>query len=888
MAASSPRPFRTTSAIPGRIRIQITPKSARRGELEQIAEQAALLDDVVETAVVPDANSIIVRYEKRRPMMEMVRTLEDLTSRTLRTADRPAAVLNDTTAPAHFSPSEKPTGKVTGRQNERETEPLLLPESYGEQTIPAHRNGQSPQKFHLSIKHFIPGRMRLQVSQVRWNFRLAMEFEELLAQEPEVHSVETNMDGGFVIVKYDASEQKSTRMLAKVRQAMAGALHTLSGPAEQSLRRIEPPAEFHSKDLTAEAKPGLNPLVFPTVSIALSAVGVLPVAVVGVALALASIPTGLGAWEGLQKRRFNVAQLDFAALIALAALGQFLTGGIMTWLIGLGELIRMRTMRSSRRAISELMSPAGQTAWMEVDGTILSVKVDKLLPGNIVLVYPGDQIPVDGEIVEGRILVDQKLLTGESVPVAKEAGDPVFALTLVADGQARIRVEHIGSTTRAGQVVEMIENAPLSDTRVSNYAAKVGDRLVPVIFALAGGVFFLSADLSRLASILILDFVTGIRVSAPTTILSAMTGAAKQGVFIKGGKAMETLAEIDAIVFDKTGTLTHGSPYVTEVFPTDPDLSSDDILRLAASAEANLKHPAAKAIVDAALLRGLEVTPPENMEYAMGMGVYAEVHGRGLNVGSSRYMKQLDVDVSRAKPVIERSMASATSLVFVASEGRLIGMVAYSDPPREESAEVIQALRDRGIKRIVMLTGDNRRAAESVAGKLGITDIIAEAFPEQKADVVDSLRAEGYIVAVIGDGINDSPAFTRAHVGISLQHGADVAKETADVILLDGNLRGLPRAIDLSREAIAILKQNVNVIIAPTVLGMAAAAVGLSTPLISTIINNGTTVVTGLNALRPMFPSQSRMQPHPVLPPTITPMSSAEDSVTNSAQKELP
>ena len=177
----------------------------------------------------------------------------------------------------------------------------------------------------------------------------------------------------------------------------------------------------------------------------------------------------------MKERRFNVVQLDFAAL------GQFLTGGIMTWLIGLGELIRMRTMRSPRRAISELMSPAGQTAWMECDGAILSVKVDKLIPGSIVLVYPGDQIPVDGEIVEGRILVDQKLLTGESVPVAKEAGDPVFALTLVADGQARIRVEHIGSTTRAGKVAEMIKNAPLLETRVSNYAAKFGDRLVPGI-----------------------------------------------------------------------------------------------------------------------------------------------------------------------------------------------------------------------------------------------------------------------------------------------------------------------------------------------------------------------------------------------------------------------
>jgi Cu2+-exporting ATPase len=357
--------------------------------------------------------------------------------------------------------------------------------------------------------------------------------------------------------------------------------------------------------------------------------------------------------------------------------------------------------------------------------------------------------------------------------------------------------------------------------------------------------------------------VTGIRVSAPTTILSAMTGAAKQGIFIKGGKAMETLASVDAIVFDKTGTLTHGSPFVTDVLPTDAAFTADDVLRLAASAEANLKHPAAKAIVDAAIARGLDVVPPTNMEYMLGQGVYADVDGQALHVGSRRYMNTLGVDITRVAQLVERKMAAANSLVFCALDGRLIGLICYSDPPRGESEMVIRALRERGVKRMVMLTGDNRRAAEAVAGRLGITDIIAEAFPEQKADVVESLRAEGYTVAVIGDGINDSPAFTRANVGISLQHGADVAKETADVILLDGDLRGLPRAIDLSREAIRILNQNVNVIIAPTVIGMAAAAVGLSNPLISTIINNGTTVVTGLNALRPMFPKPHHNEPLP-------------------------
>ena len=853
------RPFQVVSAIPGRIRIQIVREFRSSKCLQEIVSRAGGLSGVTEATSIPDAYSVLIRYSTGDyTLQNILRALETLTVLTRRPVER---VLD--------SRQNSEVGKGNNGSNSK----LSVRSDIAVGNI---NNGNmdhdksSKADFQIAIKHFIPGRMRLQVSRMRWTVGLAIEFEQLAALEPGIMSVETKVDGGFVIVRYDAKVYKSTSLLARIRHVLTLAIQAVGSTSVNSPRSMVAPEQIRSTELTKEEAPALNPLVFPTAAMIIAGFGgALPIALVGGALAIASIPTGLGALQGLREKRFNVAQLDFAALIALGVLGQFFTGGVMTWLIGLGELIRTKTMRQSRRAISELMSPAGQSAWVERDGAIISLSLDRLEEGDVVCVYPGDQVPVDGVVVEGKGLVDQKLLTGESVPVSKEIGDAVFALTMVSDGQMKIRVEHIGTETRAGRVVEMIESAPLSDTRVSNYAALVGDRLVPGIFALAGVVFLLTADLARTASILILDFVTGIRVSAPTTILSAMTGAAKQGIFIKGGKAMETLAEVDAIVFDKTGTLTHGSPFVTGVLPTENAFDADDVLRLAASAEANLKHPAAKAIVDAALARGLDVVPPIEMEYVMGQGVYAVVDGRPLHVGSRRFMDHLGVDISGVEEHIENSAAAANSLVFCATEGRLIGLISYSDPPRPESESVIRALRDRGVKRIVMLTGDNQRAAESVATRLGITDIIAEAFPEQKAEVVERLREEGYIVAVIGDGINDSPAFTRANVGISLQHGADVAKETADVILLDGDLRGLPLAIDLSREAIKILNQNVNVIIAPTAIGMAAAAIGLSNPLISTIINNGTTVVTGLNALRPMFPKASRKANFLPLPETV-------------------
>ncbi len=831
------RNITTVSAIPGRVRLQTAGEFRNQKCLKEVADYAAALPGVANAEIVPGAFSIIVRYSASAlPLKEMKSLLEaaPMTRPVAQTSVRNGATPSTPEFAVVRQASDAPVVAEVRRPKPKSVD---------------------PSKHHIRVKHFFPGRLRLHVPHLTGRKHLATEFQQRVSKEPGVTRVETNIDGGHVIVHYDSRIHKSTGLIGHVRSALYQSLHAISHPTADNPRVVEPPQEVKAAQLTKEERPALNPLIFPSIAVAISVAGAgLPIAVLGTALAVASIPTAAGALDGMRQKRFNVAQLDFAALVALGALGEFMTGGIMTWLIGLGELIRTKTMRRSRKAIGELMSPEGQSAWIEVDGQVVSLPVSRLNMGDIVCVYPGDHVPVDGVVIEGRGLIDQKMLTGESVPVPKEVGDAVFALTIVSDGQMRVRVEHIGATTRAGRLVEMIENAPLSDTRVSNYAAKVGDRLVPGIFALAGVVFFATADLARTASILILDFVTGIRVSAPTTILSAMTGAAKQSIFIKGGKAMETLAEVNAIVFDKTGTLTYGEPFVTEIVPTDTAYTSDEVLRLAASAEANLKHPAAKAIVDAAIARGLEVVPPVEMEYLMGQGVSAVVNGKPLQVGSRRYMNTLGVDITRVTTLIERSAAAANSLVFCAVNNRLIGLISYSDTPREECEMVIRALRERGVQRIVMLTGDNRRAAEAVAGRLGITDIIAEAFPEQKADVVGSLRDEGYIVAVIGDGINDSPAFTRANVGISMQHGADVAKETADVILLDGDLRGLPRAIDLSREAIGILKQNVNVIIAPTAIGMAAAAVGLSNPLISTFINNGTTVVTALNALRPMFP----------------------------------
>lgn len=801
------------SAFPGRVRVQLThgrgysgvPLPAARGNtlLETFAQRLRGVEGVQTVQTVLDASSVVVRYAPG------IWHLDALLVQVHQVAERVFLV-----PPLHSLPLPASALQETSRRRERSDRRTA-------------------------------GRICLRLPLLHQRHGVAALIRTALLAKRGIHHVKVAPDAGTLIVRYDPDKHRPQGLMARVRHL----LHTGLTPASR------PTGLARARDIGAEADEGFRPLLFPTLALTLSLLEAAPALVVG-ALTLAGLPTLRRALVGIRMRRPNVDQLDFVALVMLAGLGDFFTGGLMTWLIGLGDVIQNKTMRRSHQAISELMAPSASNAWVERDGSLVSMSLDRLQAEDVVVVHPGDQIPVDGIITQGHILVDLKLLTGKSAPVLRREGDQAYALTTVVDGQAHIRVQHIGSETRAGRVAAMIEEAPLSDTRIANYAAKIGDRLVLPIFALAGASYLVTGSLIRMASILILDFATGIRVSAPTTVLSAMTGAARQGLFIKGGKAMEQLAVVDAFVFDKTGTLTQGCPVVTAVCALDNALTSDEVLCLAAGAEAKLKHPAANAIVRAAQERGLGIPPIEEMENVLGLGVKAVIGGRVIQVGSERYMRQLAIEMNAMEEVAAPDKPNAVegnSVVFVAREGCLIGLITYTDPPRAESEAVIQALRERGVRRIVMLTGDNARTAHSVAGRLGITDVIADAFPEQKADVIQQLCAEGYTVAVIGDGVNDAPAFAYADVSVSLPRGADVAKETADIILLDDDLWGLPRAIDLSRRALGILQQNLNIIVAPTALGLVASVAGFASPIVSTLINNGTTVLAGLNALRPLW-----------------------------------
>lgn len=401
-----------------------------------------------------------------------------------------------------------------------------------------------------------------------------------------------------------------------------------------------------------------------------------------------------------------------------------------------------------------------------------------------------------------------------------------------------------------------MQQAPVHDTRMENYATKFAQKAVVPTLLLGGAVFAATRNPARAASILTLDFATGIRVSVPTTVLAALTYAARRGILIRSGRALEQLAEVDTIVFDKTGTLTKGEATVIGVESFHPDTSTMRVLELAASAEQRLTHPVAEAIVRYAEAQQVEILPRSKWDYQLGLGVSAEIDGEKVYVGSDRFLLQQGIDVHQ----LNGHEKQANSGIYVGSNGTLQGKIIYSDILRPESREVIADLMTVEGVEVHMLTGDNKRTATAVAAQLGITpaNTHAEAFPEQKATVVRQLHEQGKTVAFVGDGINDSPALAYADVSVSFASGSEIARETADVVLMQNDLHGLLEAIEIARKAKQLIRQNTGIVAIPNVAALAIAVLFGLNPLAATVVNNGSTVVAGVNGLRPILKNRKQ------------------------------
>jgi heavy metal translocating P-type ATPase len=698
-----------------------------------------------------------------------------------------------------------------------------------------------------SFRHSIPGRVRLHVPDLCRKPAFAETFLGWLRGQSGVRSARINYDCASLVLEYEPAQEPL--LLALLQQIKTMALAELK--AFISCAATTPTPQPQAAAISKQ-----SPLALPTLSLMMAFSTNPVVMAINMPLMLwNAIPIAKRAYKvWADESRLNIDVLDTLAITASVLQGNPLAGCIVTWLIKLGDWIRDLTAAGQRRAISELLEFQTKTAWVLLDGQVMSIPAAELKVGDLVVIYPGEMIPVDGEIIDGHATIDQKTITGEGLPVSRGKGEAAFAATVIREGQITVRAIRVGSDTTAGQIVHLVESAPIGDTRMQNHAERFADRLVTPTLALAASTAAVTGDFNRFLSLVIVDYGTGIRVAAPTSVLSSMTHAARAGIIIKSGGHMEKLADIDTVVFDKTGTLTHGTPAVIDVVPYLDHITPGHLLGLAAAAETRLQHPVAEALRRKARELAVNVPPCDETQYRIGLGVEGQVNGYYMHVGNERFMRQCDIRVDKA--VSDRAALDdkGYSSLYVAVDGQLAGLVPYSDAVRGESRPVIERLHAMGIKSTIMLTGDNAVVARAVCRDIGLTDHFADMLPADKAGVIGELQRRGRRVAMVGDGINDSPALSFADVGIAMKHGAEVTHESADVILMEDSLWKLVQAVEISQGAVRLIRQNYAIVASLNTLALALALPGgLITPTMTALISNGSAILASLNGIRPIL-----------------------------------
>jgi Cu2+-exporting ATPase len=705
----------------------------------------------------------------------------------------------------------------------------------------------------VEIKHFIPGRVRLFAPEL---FHWGPSPDRLLlniSAPGSIGHIRCNRHCSSVVVEFPRDSPGPIADLVRtLRRRSIEELREHPGVAPPETA----PALPEARELAPRQTRWWNaPLIGPTISLAL-AFSVNPAAV--------AINTPLMIWNSriiLQRtwrvlsreHRLNVDFLDTLAISVSMGYGAYVAAGVIVWLVRLGDWIRDLTAAKSKRAVGELLEFQKKMAWVMRDGVVAAVPVSALATEDTVVVHSGEMVPVDGEILSGHATIDQKTITGESLPVLRGAGEVVYAATALREGYITVRAVRVGVETTAAQIVRLVESAPIGETRIQNHAERFADRLVGPTLALAAGTAAVAADINRFTSLVIVDYGTGIRVAAPTSVLASMTHAARQGILIKSGAHLEKLAEVDTMVFDKTGTLTSGVPHVLDLLCyNERHFPSRRMLALAASAEQRLQHPVAEAIRARTLQDEIEIPECAEVQYRVGRGVEARINGFYLHLGSERFLRECDIDTDLAGRDQRQLNEDGYSSLMLAIDGKVAGLIPYADQIRPESAQVVQTLHNLGVKNTVMLTGDNATVARAVSQRLGLRRFVANTLPAEKAEFVQELRRLGHVVAMVGDGINDSPALSFADVGIAMKHGAQVAHESANIVLMEDNLRKLVQAIEISRAGVALIKQNYFIVAAMNTVALALALPGgLISPEVTALISNGSAIVASLNAIRP-------------------------------------
>ena len=518
---------------------------------------------------------------------------------------------------------------------------------------------------------------------------------------------------------------------------------------------------------------------------------------------LAGIPVFHKAWIGVRNRQLNAELLVSFAVVSAVSIGEFFAAGEVAFIMLVGEHLEEYTIHRAKRSIGSLLGKMPKFACVLRGDDEVEIAIASVQPGDVVVVRPGAHIPVDGRILKGDGSIDESMITGESIPVDKGAGEDVFAGTMNLSGALRVTATRVGKDSTLEQIATLVEEAKSKQAPIQRACDRYARFVIPLMLALSVLTFLFTHDFYRAIVVMIVACPCALVVATPTAVVAGIARAAREGVLIKGGAYLETAGNIDTVVFDKTGTLTEGRLLISKVEPA-PDIAPELLLRAAAVAEKFSEHPLAKAVLDYARKTGVKISDPEEFQTFQGAGVSALVDGVPVVVGKREFLKQQKVDLSTAPFQPE----GGTEL-WVGRAGQLIGRLQVSDTLREQALQAVKSLRECGIRRIILLSGDRKPTAKRLANDLGIPEVIAEVLPAQKAEVIARLKEDGSRVAMIGEGVNDAPALATADIGMAMGlSGSDVAHEAAQIALVSDDLLKIPYAIKLSRKTLTVIKQG--------------------------------------------------------------------------------
>ncbi|MGE4373553.1 MAG: heavy metal translocating P-type ATPase [Xanthobacter sp.] len=675
----------------------------------------------------------------------------------------------------------------------------------------------------VRVAHEVADRLRLRIdADPEFLSRAATAVRDLRG----VKGVRLNPGCRSIIVNYDGTPGLRSEILTNA-----------ASPPSNVPPLAQPPATDSSELILASA--------------ALAAGMVLPKPVAGAVTWLNIAPTLVkGAAAGIQ-HGLKVEVLDALSMGLPSLRGDYTTANFTRFLVELADYIESTTAERSDELLRSLLHHKPDDVWIQLeDGDQVQVPFDMLKGGEHVIVSSGETIPVDGTVVSGDAYVDQSAVTGESLPMPRSAGSPALAGGIVTDGSLVIRAERVGDATTTGRITRYIQDALERPAEIEAIADQLADKRVGITLASAAGVYALTRNVQRMESVFMVDYSCTVKLGTPIALKTAMYQAARQGCLVKNGQAIEVLADVDTIVFDKTGTLTHNTLQVTDICPLYPGVTEEEVVAIVASLGEHTTHPVARAIVALARERRLAHVPHEEVNFIVGHGVEGMIEGAMVRFGSRHFLED-DENISFAKEreMVHNFQAEGKSLLYVARNDKPFAVFALRDELRSDAISTLNRLKELGVKQLVMITGDEKAKAIAFGEALGLDKVYYEKQPEDKAHILQELKNSGAKVAFVGDGVNDGPALMTAHVGIAMPKAADIARATADIVLTEDRLGSLGAIVDISQQAMKLIRSNFKVAVGANSAILAAAAGGYLSPIATSVLHNGTTIAVLIRSL---------------------------------------